>query len=406
MPSLYPSIWNFNLQCKANISSKETTIYAKKADYFQAAAQLCHPAGGTHSSAGLFSATEDQLPALQALKHRTKLSFLFLSSEGINLHRHTPYPHAVSLLKHSFTEAGGKPDCCRTGVGRAQAAALSAEHSAFRQLWIFHLKNNGYILSNYTAAAMLFEVPKIQRNKTRFFDIRALTPSTREAPVTLQIFAVPIFFNLSYIQGWFWFLVHASSASTSWLSLHSALDIPLAHHSQLPFPSASTPPVPTPCPWPHCPRDFSAPRRAAQEANAMRAHQGSVSDSSWEKWVILCRSKIHISLGLYHYMQLRSSIRKRNCAVWNTSYHPPLFQMAAGISGGWSSSGGSLWELQSLWHVPVLTHTLSTCGALLGFPLPAAPYCSWLPTEFICTSRSFWHHCQQPVLKIPHEHHK
>lgn len=192
------------MQCKANISSKETTIYAKKADYFQAAAQLCHPAGGTHSSAGLFSPTEDQLPALQALKHRTKLSFLFFSSEGINLHRHTPYPHAVSLQKHSFTEAGGKPDCCRTGVGRAQAAALSAEHSAFRQLWIFHLKNNGYILSNYTAAAMLFEVPKIQRNKTRLFDIRALTPSIREAPVTLQIFAVPIFFNLSYIQGWFW----------------------------------------------------------------------------------------------------------------------------------------------------------------------------------------------------------
>lgn len=221
------------MQCKANISSKETTIYAKKADYFQAAAQLCHPAGGTHSSAGLFSPTEDQLPALQALKHRTKLSFLFFSSEGINLHRHTPYPHAVSLQKHSFTEAGGKPDCCRTGVGRAQAAALSAEHSAFRQLWIFHLKNNGYILSNYTAAAMLFEVPKIQRNKTRLFDIRALTPSIIEAPVTLQIFAVPIFFNLSYIQGWLWFLVHASSASTSWLSSFC-----FRHSSCSPFPAA------------------------------------------------------------------------------------------------------------------------------------------------------------------------
>lgn len=54
-----------------------------------------------------FSPSEDLLPTRRALKHHTTFSFLFSSSEGIHLLRYSPHPRAVSLQKHSFTEAGG-----------------------------------------------------------------------------------------------------------------------------------------------------------------------------------------------------------------------------------------------------------------------------------------------------------
>lgn len=156
-----------------------------------------------------FSPTEDLLPARRALKHHTTFSFLFSSSEGIHLLRYSPHPCAVSLQKHSFTEAGGnltaeEQELAERSVQRClQSTRLLGSNGFFpddyKPALSLHslLKNNGNVPINYTAAAMLFGVSKIQGNKTKLFDIRALTPSIREAPVTLQIFSVPILFILS-----------------------------------------------------------------------------------------------------------------------------------------------------------------------------------------------------------------